>query len=244
MAFATTDGFACSYRRCGGKFFLVCFYNKAPAVGNELYGAPKVADQYCDNCEKYPANTGNPVGCEAYLCQYPLTPAEVKLKVCDTCVGKFSDEFRLTALDMHNYYRRLVATGWAKNGDKYAKTAAKMVELKYDKTLENKAIANADKCPNAAKGGPGGENFWGLQGGYNMPHIEAFKKAMKYWWDPFEKSGFGDELSFTDTIQGGNLKYAANILHEGTTNIGCAVNSCPDSGRIVIDCVYNRERQP
>ncbi|EYC32071.1 hypothetical protein Y032_0003g1384 [Ancylostoma ceylanicum] len=81
MAYAKTDGFACSYRRCGGKFFLVCFYNKSPTQGGELYGAPK-NNQACDNCEKYPPNTGTEVACEDFLCQYPLTPGSPQRPLC------------------------------------------------------------------------------------------------------------------------------------------------------------------
>ncbi|KIH43686.1 hypothetical protein ANCDUO_26303, partial [Ancylostoma duodenale] len=100
---------------------------------------------------------------------------EVKLGVCDTCTGKFSDEFRLTALDMHNYYRRLVATGWAKTGDKYAETATKMIKLEYDKALEDDAIKEASNCATSAKGGPYNENFWYTKN-FKTPHVEGFKE--------------------------------------------------------------------
>ncbi|EYC32076.1 hypothetical protein Y032_0003g1387 [Ancylostoma ceylanicum] len=64
--------------------------------------------------------------------------------------------------------------------------------------------------------------------------------AIKDWWAPFEKSGFGDgEPTFTDTIEGGDLKYAANILHDETTKVGCAVKTCNKDGRLVIDCRYD-----
>ncbi|KIH43881.1 SCP-like protein, partial [Ancylostoma duodenale] len=130
----------------------------------------------------------------------------------DPCPGTFSDEFRVTALNMHNYYRRLAATGWAKTGDKYAKTASKMVELKYSKDLEEAAnnYLNANSnCPAAAQGGAAVENFFKTNK-FTTPHVEAFKEAMKSWWTPFEKSGFGDEPTYTDKIENGDLKYAAN----------------------------------
>ncbi|RCN48537.1 SCP-like protein [Ancylostoma caninum] len=75
MAYAKIVGFACSYRRCGGNFFLVCFYNKTPIKKRVLYVLPKA--RACDKCEKYPDNTGNRVECENFLCQYPLTPGEI-----------------------------------------------------------------------------------------------------------------------------------------------------------------------
>ncbi|RCN48543.1 SCP-like protein [Ancylostoma caninum] len=159
------------------------------------------------------------------------------------CPGDFSDEFRSTALDMHNYYRRLAATGWAKTGDKYAKTAAKMVELKYDKDLEKKAndyVTAGANCPTAAESGAAGENFFKTQM-FDTPHVEAFKEAMKYWWTPLEKSGFGmNEPTYTDAIENGDLKYAANILHDENTKVGCAVKTCAPQGILVIDCRYDR----
>ncbi|KAL6729302.1 hypothetical protein Aduo_000370 [Ancylostoma duodenale] len=241
MAYAKTDGFACSYRRCGRNFFLVCFYNKTPVKNRVLYVLAKA--QACDKCEKYPDNTGTRVECEASLCQYPLTPAKVDFEVCgagNQCPGDFSDEFRITALDMHNYYRRLAATGWAKTGDKYADTAAKMVELQYDKDLETKAnnYVTAANCPTAEEAGPAGENFFKTSK-FTMSHVEAIQQAMAYWWEPFEKSGFGDQPIYTDKIQGDNLKYAANILHDQTTKLGCAVKTCNKEGRLVIDCRYD-----
>ncbi|RCN48538.1 SCP-like protein [Ancylostoma caninum] len=172
------------------------------------------------------------------------------------CPGDFSDEFRRTALDMHNYYRRFVATGWGKTGRKYAKTAAKMVELQYNKDLEQTANdylnANTD-CPITPESRLGGENFFKTNL-FNTPQVEAFEKvlpstssdnegnifqAMKFWWSPFEKSGFGDEPTYTDAIENGDLKYAANILHDETTKLGCAVRTCNRQGILVIDCRYD-----
>ncbi|KIH63475.1 hypothetical protein ANCDUO_06221, partial [Ancylostoma duodenale] len=117
------------------------------------------------------------VNIDATCPKTPVSIVVVKLNVCAKCKGDFSDEFRVTALDMHNYYRRLAATGWAKNGDKYAKTAAKMVKLEYDKDLEDKAIAhvNAAVCPTTEESGLAGENFW-KTGLFNTPHLDGIKE--------------------------------------------------------------------
>ncbi|KAL6744484.1 hypothetical protein Aduo_017413 [Ancylostoma duodenale] len=248
MANAVTDGFACSYRRCQGKLFLLCFYNqKAKAAGNALYQAvAQAGDPPCGNCPVYPTNPpGQKVPCVEALCQFPLTEAKIPSTVCGSgaqaCVGEFSDEFRLAALDMHNYYRRLLATGWAKDKQiTYARPGVKMIELEYNKGLEDKAITNANKCPTTAAGGPG-ESVWVVSGGnnYEMPHLEAIGKAVKDWWAPVEATGFGKNLEYTTDTENGALKYAANMAYEATTQIGCAVKNCPPQGVTVVDCQYN-----
>ncbi|RCN49839.1 SCP-like protein, partial [Ancylostoma caninum] len=230
MANAKADGFACSYKRCQGKLFLLCFYNqKAPAATNPLYEAvAQAGDQPCGNCAKYPPPpdpNGKKVECLEALCQFPLTEAKIPSTVCGNppCVGEFSDEFRLAALDMHNYYRRLLATGWAKDKQiTYAKPGVKMIELEYDKSLEDKAITEANKCPTKAAGGAG-ESVW----------------AVKDWWAPVEETGFGSSLEYTADTASSTLKYAANIAYEATTKIGCAVKNCPPQGVTVVDCHYS-----
>ncbi|KIH49902.1 hypothetical protein ANCDUO_20022, partial [Ancylostoma duodenale] len=63
--------------------------------------------------------------------------------------------------------------------------------------------------------------------------------AIEFWWKQFEESGFGDKPMYTDMIANGGLKYAANILHDETTKVGCAVNTCDKQGVLVIDCRYD-----
>ncbi|EYC13816.1 hypothetical protein Y032_0042g548 [Ancylostoma ceylanicum] len=246
MANAETDGFACSYRRCQSNLFLLCYYNqKAGAAGQDLYEAvANAGDPYCTNCPVYPPNGPDKVPCIEALCQYPLTEAKIASTVCGApaCVGEFSDEFRLAALNMHNYYRRLLATGWAKDKQlTYAKPASKMIELEYDKALEDAAIAEADKCGSTPTNGPEGESFWAASRGnsYEMPHLEAIQKAVEAWWAPVETTGFGDKLEYTADTSTSPLKYAANIAYESTTKIGCAVKNCPAQGVTVVDCRYS-----
>ncbi|RCN48542.1 SCP-like protein [Ancylostoma caninum] len=77
MAVGAADGFACSYKRCGGKLFLVCFYNKkTPDPANPLYD---ITGGNCGSCPVSPTNPPNKVGCVEFLCQYPLQPGEAFL---------------------------------------------------------------------------------------------------------------------------------------------------------------------
>ncbi|KAK6758133.1 hypothetical protein RB195_015759 [Necator americanus] len=56
-------------------------------------------------------------------------------------------------------YRRLLATGWGKSGENYAKPATKMIELQYDKALEDKTVTKIKNCASSSSSAIG-ENFW------------------------------------------------------------------------------------
>ncbi|KAK6758132.1 hypothetical protein RB195_015759 [Necator americanus] len=56
-------------------------------------------------------------------------------------------------------YKRLLATGWGKSGENYAKPATKMIELQYDKALEDKTVTKIKNCASSSSSAIG-ENFW------------------------------------------------------------------------------------
>ncbi|KAK6758138.1 hypothetical protein RB195_015763 [Necator americanus] len=218
------DAFACTYQVCKSEFYLLCFFNQeAPAPGADVY--TKEAADYC---------TGQNCKCVNALCQTTLQPAIFTSTICSTCDGEFSDNVRLTALDKHNYYRRLLATGWAKYGTNYAKPATKMIELQYEKTLEDDAKQKIANCPDGLAAADQ-ENLWMKDGtGFDTPFEDAMKMAVDEWWAPFESTGFGDDLKNTAA-----LKTAAYISYDEATKIGCAVESCVKKGRLYILCKYD-----
>ncbi|EPB74295.1 hypothetical protein ANCCEY_06634 [Ancylostoma ceylanicum] len=153
---------------------------------NIVYETGNSFADLCSQCQKE---------CKDALCRYPLSPLADKTSsdVCKGCSKDLKDDFRLTALHMHNYYRRLLASGWAKDKQiKYAKPAKTMNQL-----------------------------------------------AMKEWWGPLESTGLGDNLEYTAEMQGGTLKYVPNIIHDKSTQIGCAAKTCTKQGITLIDCRYN-----
>ncbi|EYB98244.1 hypothetical protein Y032_0133g1793 [Ancylostoma ceylanicum] len=163
--------------------------------------------------------------------------------VCKGCSKDLKDDFRLTALHMHNYYRRLLASGWAKDKQiKYAKPAKTMNQLVYVKPLEDAALKYVSNCDRTAPENnfPAGESFWrGSSGSHKLTHVEAVQQAMKEWWGPLESTGLGDNLEYTAEMQGGTLKYVPNIIHDKSTQIGCAAKTCTKQGITLIDCRYN-----
>ncbi|EYC45058.1 hypothetical protein Y032_0440g1507 [Ancylostoma ceylanicum] len=58
-----------------------------------------------------------------------------------------TDDFRKTAVGMHNYYRRLLATGWAEDKKLgYAKWASSMPELEYSCESEDEIMKELKNC--------------------------------------------------------------------------------------------------
>ncbi|EYB92390.1 hypothetical protein Y032_0194g1419 [Ancylostoma ceylanicum] len=261
MAYSESKGFGCTNQICGGNFYLLCLYGQEyvavkmfrkmsltnsyyysavtkVAEGDNLYTPTNKPDEVCKDCDKDAANN---LLCTDALCDPPYTPIVItKSTVCPTCDKDITEDFRVTALDMHNYYRRLLATGWAK--DKkigYAKPATEMNALVYHKDHEDTAYAYAvtpQTCPTAPEGDIG-ENYW--KGDYKLSHVEAIEEAMKEWWGPLESTGLGENVDFTDEMQQGPFKYFANVAHDATTKMGCAVKTCSAQGFTVVDCRYS-----
>ncbi|EYC06807.1 hypothetical protein Y032_0074g903 [Ancylostoma ceylanicum] len=127
MAYYKTNGIGCSYSWCDGKLSLVCLYNKDGSAKSvkKLFIKGGAGDT-CKRCE--PNN--NQDNCVNGLCQVPLSYVHSPSTICPKNAVSVTDNLRTIALDMHNYYRRQLAMGWAKDKQiTYAKAAAAMPEL-------------------------------------------------------------------------------------------------------------------
>ncbi|KAK6758150.1 hypothetical protein RB195_015771 [Necator americanus] len=232
LAHDKVSAFACTYQICQStNYYLLCFFNQKPATTDpNVYESD--AKNYCGDCDT----------CVNGLCDTPLEPALFKSTFCGTgasaCTGKFSDNFRRTALEMHNYYRRLLATGWAKSGESYAKPATKMIELQYDKALEAEAVKKIKDCK-ADLNNAVGENFWStdVSATNNIGEV-AIKKAVAKWWKPSGNKAFGENRKNTK-----GLMSAANIAYDEATKVGCAIDAgaaCLKLGKLYILCKYDK----
>ncbi|RCN44031.1 hypothetical protein ANCCAN_09976 [Ancylostoma caninum] len=102
-----------------------------------------------------------------------------------------TDELRDTALYMHNYYRRLLASGWAKDGQiEYARPAVSMPAL-----------------------------------------------VIEEWWKPLETTGIKDNL-YKDSMKDTDLQNYVNMAYQGTKAVGCGVQQCEKSGKMLVQCAY------
>ncbi|KIH67255.1 hypothetical protein ANCDUO_02416 [Ancylostoma duodenale] len=101
-----------------------------------------------------------------------------------------TDELRNTALYMHNYYRGLLASGWAKDGKiGYAKPAAAMIQLKYDCDVENKIMEKFKDCQTPTLTQP--FNFKQYSK-FEESRESALKAVIDEWWSALAKTGVPD----------------------------------------------------
>ncbi|KAK6758144.1 hypothetical protein RB195_015767 [Necator americanus] len=236
LAYEKVDAFACTYQICQStNYNLLCFFNQnPPAVGSDVYTKDPKSPSFCSN--RTACRT-----CVDGLCETSVKPALFKSTFCGTgtkaCKGVFSDNFRRTALEMHNYYRRLLATGWAKSGESYAKPATKMIELQYDKALEADAVKKIKDCK-ASLSTAVKENFWSTDvSTSNNIGEDAIKKAVAKWWKPSGNKAFGENRKNTK-----GLMSAANIAYDEATKVGCAIDAgeaCLKLGKLYILCKYD-----
>ncbi|KAL6744046.1 hypothetical protein Aduo_017022 [Ancylostoma duodenale] len=235
LAYSENNVFACSYHYCGSEGLnFACFYNKngATAGGTDLYTVAQ--NGFCGGC----------ADCVNGLCPKYFEPSRLTSKVCPNC-DPADDYFRESALYQHNYYRRILATGWAEDKKiMYAKPAKAMLELAYDKGLEDAAkkyITNNNlNCPEKAENvALTGENFY-MDNNFGLTNEEVIKKAVEQWWSPLKEKGFANDLQY-DNIQDNDVKALANVVHDKTTKMGCAARTCKPQGIIVVDCRYDEK---
>ncbi|KAL6730421.1 hypothetical protein Aduo_001399 [Ancylostoma duodenale] len=153
-----------------------------------------------------------------------------------------SNDLQDIAVDMHNYYRRLVATGWDPTNDGYAPRAKAMLGLNYecgDPAVQNN-IGSATKklvegCPKNAPQATGAHSLnHYYENTYKLSPEELLEKAITKWADEVSKVGEGNiykkDLGFNNF---------ANMMRDESDQITCAVNVCQKSGGSAVVCQYN-----
>ncbi|EYC15899.1 hypothetical protein Y032_0035g3034 [Ancylostoma ceylanicum] len=233
MAYSKTNGVGCSYNWCSGKLFSVCLYNQDGATQANLYtngGAGETCKACADKCVEG-------------LCTAPITPvAPATSVICPNAPQKDSkwitDDFRRAALGMHNYYRRLLATGWAEDKKLgYAKWAASMPELIYDCDSEEEIMKALKNCggKEVANAKAQANNYKSFNE-YQTPKEQVLQKAVDYWWSGLANTGIADN-TFLDTMDA-TLKSYANMAFQDTLKVGCGIEVCQAQGWTEVQCGY------
>ncbi|KAL6724597.1 hypothetical protein Aduo_019471 [Ancylostoma duodenale] len=232
MANAATKAFACTYNSCGSKGTMLCLYDQKAATNpaGPLYTTNADKAKICDTCAKT---------CVESLCPQTTTPVEIPPPCAN---DKLTPDGNKAAIWMHNYYRRLLATGWAKDGKGYAPPAKKMLELTYDCTgaaagVAAKTYAAIEGCPTTDPQPMGGYsmNFRRLND-YTLSDKDALVQAITDWWSPLKNADLDTNLEFTD---GSPLTSFANMAYEVTSKFACSVKNCPNIGKTLVMCQYN-----
>ncbi|WKY01905.1 hypothetical protein Q1695_015708 [Nippostrongylus brasiliensis] len=155
---------------------------------------------------------------------------------CTAANSNTTQFVRFTAITMHNYYRKKVARGWAKDQTgQNLPPAADMKKMMYDCDLELSASKLADKCTETADPTlTGGKAvlFKKVNDG-TMTTVKAVEEAMKSWYDEVGKATLGDPPKATNAVKG-----FANMIHDENSKVGCAIKSC--SGSWLFACLYDQ----
>ncbi|EYC12079.1 hypothetical protein Y032_0048g1600 [Ancylostoma ceylanicum] len=251
MAAAEAKGFACSTKICSSsESDLLCVYDKLYGflqngwrskrnlcrssrlnINDNIYTKGDTADKICDTCNQNKLCTNS-------LCQYDYTLADERPeRACKD--DKLTNDLEAVVVNMHNYYRRLSATGWAEDKkDGYAPTAKQLKALEYDCAgLGAQSLAKAANCPEKAPDADAGaslNHFYVRE--YETPKAELFEKAIRKWAEEVKEVGVGKENTYTE---GKGFDSYAHMLFQDATKVGCAVEICKNFGASVVICQYN-----
>ncbi|KIH57283.1 SCP-like protein [Ancylostoma duodenale] len=185
---------------------------------------------------------GQNVNCIAYLCQTASTPVEdIPERAC-TAEDGMNGDLEAIATNMHNYYRRLSATGWAKDAkDDYAPLAKAMPALKYDCTTGADKIAQKTKalvtdCPTSVTPNIAGHAANYYLSTHDKPREEVLQETIKSWAEQVSTVGVGKDNIFKD---GAAYTQYANMLNDKAETFACAVATCAKNGKSAAACQYN-----
>ncbi|EYB93391.1 hypothetical protein Y032_0183g959 [Ancylostoma ceylanicum] len=232
MAYEESTIIGCSYKFCSGSLALFCLYNKDGDAAQTLYTSSNTEADICNAC-------ANPPPCENALCNERPDPVALEVKQCTGNAKKdlMTDALRDQALNMHNYYRRLLATGWAKDAKLgYAQPATAMPKLEYDCTVEETIMTKFETCDGNAATTNKAENFIAYDD-FRSDREVVLSKVLADWWSPLENTG-NPENKYTDA-NAAALKSYIFMAHHETTKVGCGVQTCPRIGKTLVQCAYD-----
>ncbi|RCN43635.1 SCP-like protein [Ancylostoma caninum] len=232
MAYEETTIVACSYKFCSGSLALVCLYNKDGAAQQTLYTSSNNKADICNACAAA-------APCENALCNQRPAPVALEVKQCTNNAKKdlMTDDLRDQALNIHNYYRRLLATGWAKDAKLgYAKPATAMPKLEYDCAVEDTIMTEFETCGGTEAATNKAQNFVAYDD-YQSERGVVLSKVLADWWAPLENTGNPDN-TYTNANAAALTTYI-NMAHHDTVKVGCGVQTCAKIGKTLVQCAYD-----
>ncbi|EYC12052.1 hypothetical protein Y032_0048g1585 [Ancylostoma ceylanicum] len=126
-------------------------------------------------------------------------------------VDGMTHDMQITAMDMANYYRNLVATGWAQDKKDYAPPAKNMNALEYDcDTAGVGAKVEAAKCTAASYTPTPGYVLSSYKAKLDIPRVEVLRKAMAFWFGQLKSVDLDDKASYNNDVDA-SAKDFANV---------------------------------
>ncbi|VDM77355.1 unnamed protein product [Strongylus vulgaris] len=231
MVNSDTTKIGCAYKICrssGTKFTILCLYNEIGYYSNMSLWETGPACEVGADCTTYEES-----GCSNGLCTKDRDIPDTN-HICPKNAG-MTDRIRKMFLNLHNKYRSSLARGLEPDGlGGYAPKASNMFKMKYDCSVEAKAIKHANKCIYAhstEKERTGfGENIFRA----NFPsfnRVKAAYQASYLWWKELRDYGVGPSSEFSISIAdrpGMDISHYAQMAWATTYRLGCAVVTCPE----------------
>ncbi|EPB72814.1 SCP-like protein [Ancylostoma ceylanicum] len=149
-------------------------------------------------------------------------------------------DMQIATQNMVNYYRRLVASGWAKDKSDYAPAATKMAPVAYDcDTVGKESKTIADDCTKTSYTATGAFALsYHKINELNIPPVEMLEKAITTWADQVKNVDLDKEVLYAGDVET-NAKDFSNMLNEAATKVGCSVKECAAQGFTVAVCQYD-----
>ncbi|VDL78176.1 unnamed protein product [Nippostrongylus brasiliensis] len=238
---------ACAYKsfNSGNSVRLICAYNaRAGVVGEPIFESGNGICPEGTRC-------GDNGTCVSDLCRVPNPNPDVLLPIytpslqCSdsSLMSQFS---RYYAVNLHNYYRRLIASGWAESKlTVFAPRASGMSALSYDCSLEKAAAENVEKCGNSFYKA----NKYSVATGGNTAFIRDISISQEAALeqascccanitseDELQKNDVDPSYVWTDNSATANI---TNVMHDKYKTFGCAVNRCSTQGVTIVECRYS-----
>ncbi|RCN47202.1 SCP-like protein, partial [Ancylostoma caninum] len=240
MAYNKVTGFACTYNKaCSDK--LICLYDQKPVKDDPLYATG-------NTCTKVDGCTKGTSSCVDFLCQQDkgYTPSQQALPQTMCSAGKNDDmtyEMQRTTVNMINYYRRVLGTGWARDLNGYAPIAAGLVLMRYNCDALGVHAKSVIKDCNEPPYNPG--KGWMLSHhkvmGTGLDPKKVLEEAITTWANQSAKIDFqkiAGGIYYEGEIEQKASDFA-KMMFQSLSFVGCSVKECPTQAFTLVACEYN-----
>ncbi|KIH64855.1 SCP-like protein [Ancylostoma duodenale] len=159
-------------------------------------------------------------------------------------------DMQVTAKDMVNYYRNLVATGWAKSKSGYTPTAKAMNALVEIYGLNDVIVYDCDTLGAEAKDlatdctSNSYTSKIGMAVNYHrvkdltLSEEQVLEKALSTWYSQLENVDLDEKANYDNNVQTRAPSFA-NLVVGDATKLGCSVHTCEPQGFSVAVCEFD-----